>query len=578
MVWQGVMGEWSLSALPEALGGTSVREAVQLRRGLFTPELRRRYFEGGLPDLGPPHKLPDIEKAINLVHQATTQKTLVFIAGDYDVDGISSAAIWARFFKRHGVPYVVRLPTREEGYGLSQAIIREALACHPALFISVDCGTKNPAEIARLKAANIPTLICDHHLVPPDPAIWPQADAFVNPHRPDAEDPCYQELTAAGVVFKLLHAYYLMQGTGGHLHALEEVLELVGIATLADVASIGPENRLLTRLALQKLQTEPSLGLKALLRKLGLEGRPLESRDIVFRIVPRLNAAGRLDKPDPALQLLLAEKEQPALALIQQLEHYNTRRQAYQEAAVKAAEKQLYTVHGTPANWPSALFVRDPSWHKGIIGLVAAKLTEKYERPAAALTKDPQTGLWVGSARSVPAVPLQLIIETLCRPYLIRGGGHAMAAGFSLEEATYQAFYEAFLEGVRSHLRTVPRTRFTLDAQVTPVQILSEDLAGFTHQFEPVGPGNPAPRYLLTEVHLRPQNGKWMVYSKPQDGKISLFEARLTFTSHRWETQRETLLGTPLYGLIVTPSRVTSHGPVMLKVRDLILDGPPADL
>ena len=574
MYWEGLVADWHLPPLSAEWAERPLREQVMARRGIYEEPIRRWYFHGQIHDLGDPATLPDIEKAIALLDAAIRNKQLIFIAGDYDVDGISSAAILATFLRERGVPYHVRLPDREEGYGLSPLIVNEAIEMQAGLFVSVDCGTKNTQEIKRLREAGIPTMICDHHIVPPDPADWPAADAFVNPYRIDAAG-SYRELCAAGIVFKVIQAYLLAEG-GGNFIPLEEVIDIVGVATLADVVPLSGENRLLSRLALHKLQTNPILGYRVLLQALGLQNYRLESRDIVFRVVPRLNAAGRLHKPDPALKLLLSKEVAEAGEIVKQLDTYNRERQRLQEEALREAQAMLVERYGKEVKgWPGALVVAGAPWHKGVIGLVAAKLTELYERPSAVLTRSPQTGTWVGSARSIEGVPLHEIIEGDCQPYLVKGGGHAMAAGFSVRDEAMELFTEAFIAAVERYRPAKEGRVSTLDGVVLAGQMLEEELDAFTHAFEPAGPGNPAPRYLLGSVRVTSSDGKKLIIHSVGEPTCRSFEGRVTFSSYRWVESWRRLLGN-LEGIVVTPFRPRERGPVHLKVRDVIMRSRPA--
>ncbi len=568
MHWQGLIAEWKLLPLDAAWEGLPLREQVLFRRGIHETAVRKRYFESGLNDLGDPALLPDIEKAVALLDRAIRQKHRVFIAGDYDVDGISSAVLLAIFLRQRGVPYRIRLPTREEGYGLSPAIVEEAIEAQAQLFISVDCGTKNAQEIGQLKAAGILTIVCDHHTVPLEPATWPPADAFVNPHRPDASG-SYRELCAAGVVFKVLQAYLLSEG-GGDLSFLEETTDIAGVAILADVVPLRDENRILSRLGLHKLQTNPILGYKVLLQAIGLEKYRLESRDVMFRIVPRLNAAGRLYKPDPALQLLLSSDATKVQKIVEELNRYNRERQDLQEKALREAQTILIDKYGSNVrDWPAALVVANAAWHKGVVGLVAAKLTELYERPSAVLTLGSGPDVWVGSARSVEEVLLHEIVEGDCRPYLVKGGGHAMAAGFSVRKTELKAFEEAFIAGVGRFLPERRRRVLPLDGMVLGGQMLEERLADFTRDFEPVGPSNPAPRYLLRSVRVTSLEGEKLMIHSVEGTSLRSFEGRITFSTYRWRQDWRNILKN-IDSLVVTPFRLDAQKSVQLKVRDVI--------
>lgn len=571
MYWRGLIQDWVLPPLEEV--PPQVKDAVFWRRGLRTPAKQRLFLEGTLADLSSLSDWPDLEAAVSLLNLAIRQKKLVFIAGDYDVDGISSSALLGWFLRKRGVPFRIRLPTRAEGYGLSEALVMEAVEAGTGLFISVDTGSRNGREVALLRAAGIPVLICDHHQIPANPDLWPAADAFINLHRSDCRA-SFRDLAAAGVVYRLLQAY-LEAHEGGQLSDLEEAADLVAIATLADVMPLQGDNRILARVGLEKLRSAPLPGLTTLMEKANLRRETLSSRGVVFRIVPRLNAPGRLAEPDPALALLLAEApsvltEQIALAL----EQLNRLRQTLQESALEEAEQLLREAYGEEeAGWPAALVIRKAGWHKGIIGLVAAKLTEKYQRPAAVFTLDPGSGLWVGSGRSVEHVPLHVVLEEACRPHVVKGGGHAMAAGFTVREAHYEAFRRAFMEAV-SVLRTqAPKTYGQIDAILEVPTLFAEDVASLTAHFEPVGPANPAPRYLLSAARLcfDKQARRWWVHAL-EEGGLRSFYAQLTFSALQWERQAEALCA-QAEGLIVTPYRVGQA--IQLKVRDLILGRLP---
>ncbi len=543
------------------------------RRGLTTPTKQHLFWRGTLADLSPIHGLPDLERALALLHSAIKQKKFVFIAGDYDVDGISSSALLGWFLRNRGIPYHIRLPTRAEGYGLSERLVAEAVDARAGLFISVDTGSKNHTEVALLQAAGIPVLICDHHQIPADPSTWPAAEAFINPHRADAEV-VFREWAATGVVYRLLQAY-LETYEGGQWCELEALADLVAIATMADVMPLQGDNRILTRVGLEKLQADPLPGLVALMQKAGMQREPLSSRDVVFRIVPRLNAPGRLSEPGPALALLLAEASSLATEQIAAgLEQLNRLRQTLQAEALQQAEQLLRAAYGEEeTSWPAALVIRQAGWHKGIIGLVAAKLTEKYQRPAAVFTQDPASGLWVGSGRSVEHVPLHLMLEKACRPHLVKGGGHAMAAGFSVQETAYEAFRDAFIAAARAFRQEAPPSYGAVDAVVQVQTLFAEDLATLTARFEPVGPANPAPRYILPAARLAfdRQTRRWWVHAA-DNGLLRSFYAQLTFSSPQWERRAEAL-SARAQGLVVTPYRINQA--IHLKVRDLILETPP---
>lgn len=567
--FSGLFADWVLDSgsapalsLPQELP-PSIASALS-RRGITTPQALERYLYPTWEQLEDPFALPDIEPALDHLHTALKARQKIYVVGDYDVDGTTSAALLGHFFQKVGhTEFFLHIPNRfAEGYGVSDEAVNRALEGGYGLFLTVDCGTKDGARLARLQAAGVPVIVIDHHAVGPnDP--FPPAVAFVSPQRPDARYP-NRHLSASGVTFRFLSAYVQRYGLPEEWR--RAWIQLAAVGLLADIMPLVGENRLLVQLGLQELAQQPLPGIAALMEQAGL-APPLRSRDVVFALAPRLNAPGRLKDPRHTLFLLLQHAPSARLeAVAKYLDALNRHRQRLQEQALGEALQQLEQqwpglVEGkTPP--PPALVVASPRWSKGIIGLVAAKLTERFHRPAVAFTQA-EDGLWVGSARSPEGVPLYSLLEAHCKPYLVRFGGHDRAAGLSLSSAQLSAFAAALADAARSYLR--PRPLEGLDALLPP-DALTPELAQWRERFEPIGPGNPAPRFLIEGLRVVGiEEGKALL---AQGGR--LYEAQLLAGEAPTLAPALRLQRGKSVAIIATP-RLQRNGAVSLRLRDVIL-------
>lgn len=562
----GLLVDWELPSIPSV---SLARElppsiiAAFARRGITTQQHTERFLNPTWQALEDPFLLPDIEPALKYLHSAIKNKQKIFVVGDYDVDGTTSAALLGDFFQkvRHEAFYL-HIPSRfTEGYGVSDLAVDKALTEGYGLFIAVDCGTKDGPRLARLQAAGVPVIVIDHHAMGPgDP--FPPAVAFVNPQRPDATYP-NPYLSAGGVTFKLLSAY--VQRYGLPEAWLEEWVQLAAISLLADIMPLVGENRLLVQLGLRLLESSARPGLAALMERAGVS-IPLRSRDIVFSLVPRLNASGRLQEARFTLYLLLQLAPSDKLnEVVTYLDKLNRYRQKLQEDTLQIALRSLETRwpgittgHSAP---PPALVVAGDNWNKGIIGLVAAKLNERFNRPAVAFTQENGSDLLVGSARSPEGVPLYELLENHCKPYLVRFGGHDRAAGLSLQPQQLEAFTAALTKAAAAYVR--PRPTDALDA-LLPAQDLTVELAQWVERFEPTGPGNPAPRFLIEDLRLLELQENQALFT--HSGR--LYEASLSQQSPSLVAYLRTRLRQPL-SIIATP-RLQPSGKVVLRLRDIV--------
>ncbi|GIV23387.1 MAG: single-stranded-DNA-specific exonuclease RecJ [Bacteroidia bacterium] len=571
--FSGLFAEWQLASPPEWTFSPGVGAipmavlAVLSRRGLTSPTDIEAYFNPSWDKLEEPLDLPDIDKALTLLHTALHEGRAIYIAGDYDVDGTTAAALLGDFLEEAGhKQYFLHLPDRfTEGYGVSEKAIQQAIEKKYGLFITVDCGTKEGTKLARLERAEIPVIVLDHHEIGPSDQP-PPVSAFINPWRSDS---AYKNkyLSAGALVLKFLLAY--VQKYNFRQERLHQWVQLAALSLLADVMPLLGENRTIVYLGMEALRKVPHPGIAALMEQAGfIPGQLRHARQIVFQLVPRLNAAGRMHHPRYGLFLLHRntppEKIKEVAAYLDRL---NRHRQGLQEKTLQEALAQIAQAYPgslqDPQLAPPALVVVGEKWSKGIVGLVAAKLMERFYRPAVVLTHQ-EGGLLTGSARSPGEVPLFEVLHTHCSPYLEKFGGHARAAGLTLHATQLDAFVEALAQGTQPYLPVRPR--HTIDALLSPTE-LTPALAHWCEKMEPIGPANEAPRFLIEDMSLLSEpfhegrlifasNGHW--YAAASDLPFSLIK---DFLSSRGNG--------PLR--IVASPRLDKRGAVTLRLRDILV-------
>ena len=473
--------------------------------GSFPPILEHLIRQRGLPagvdledflrpklkDLADPFLIPDMRAAVERILAAIDQKQQICIYGDYDVDGVSSITLMRRILLAYGLEARHFIPRRgPEGYGLSIVALERCMAegPKPDLLITVDCGTVSINEVAALRADGVDVLIVDHH--EPLPAQRPDCCALVNPK-------CGEEFTylcAAGVVFKLGHA---LLKTRQVALDLKELIDLVAVATISDIVPMVGENRLLVRHGLKHLPNTMNPGLRALQDVTGMNGSAT-SMDVGFRIGPRLNAAGRMDVPEDALATLTTDCRRLARELAQKLDAYNKERQNH-EGLIRREAVEMLNRDFDPERDP-VIVLGSRAWHHGVVGIVASRLMRQYHKPTFIIAID-DNGIGKGSGRSIPGVSLVEVIRA-CEGELIAGGGHAMAAGLSIEEGKLSAFREKFhsyvLENTTDEQR---RPTLTYDAEISFDQLSLEFLASYD-LLQPFGNGNPQPVFVARGVGL----------------------------------------------------------------------------
>jgi len=469
----------------------SILERLVRQRGLPAGMDLEGFLNPRLRDLADPFLIPDMRPAVDRLLLAADRGESVCIFGDYDVDGVTSIALMRRILRAYGLEPRHFIPRRSsEGYGLSEAAIARCLAegPKPDLLVTVDCGTVSVAEIALLRGQGIDVVVVDHH--EPNPAGKPDCAAVVNPKCGDD----FTYLCAAGVTFKLGHA--MLKARPADLD-LKELLDLMAVATIADIVPLVGENRLLVRHGLKRLPATLNPGLKALQEVTGMNGCAT-SMDVGFRIGPRLNAAGRMDVPEDALATLLTDCRRLAFELAEKLDEYNRERQQHESLIRREAMEMLGQSFDPERDPVIVLGSRD--WHPGVVGIVASRLMRQFHKPTFVVAID-DAGVGKGSGRSIEGVSLVEAIRE-CRDELLAGGGHAMAAGLSIEEGKLETFRRRFAEFVlRTTDEEARRPTLAYDAELEFSQLSLEFLAGYD-LLQPFGNGNPQPVFIARGVSL----------------------------------------------------------------------------
>ncbi|BCX47411.1 single-stranded-DNA-specific exonuclease RecJ [Haloferula helveola] len=490
--------EWILRGEPFRINGNGSADGFPAilghlieQRGLPSGDDLESFLRPRLRDLADPFELCDMRPAVERVLTAVDRRENVCIYGDYDVDGVSSVALTRRILKAYGLDPRYFIPHRSsEGYGLSEQAIERCMSegPKPDLLIAVDCGTVSVDEVAKLRENNVDVVVVDHH--EPGPRGRPDVVALVNPKC----GPGPEYLCAAGVCFKLAHA--LLKERPLPDFDLKSLIELVTLATIADIVPMVGENRLLVRHGLKRLPNTLNPGLQALQKTAGMNGRA-SSMDIGFRIGPRLNAAGRMDVPEDALGILMTDCRRRANDFAERLEGYNRRRQQH-EAQIRKEALEMLERDFDP-NDP-VIVLGSRGWHPGVVGIVASRLMRQFHKPTFIVAID-EEGIGKGSGRSVEGVSLVEAINQ-GREHLVAGGGHDMAAGISVHEDKMDAFRESFANYVVN--RTDPDARkpkLYLDAEISLDQ-LSLDFLRDYELLQPFGNGNPQPIFMSRSVHL----------------------------------------------------------------------------
>ena len=476
---------------PEAASLAPLVRRLLAQRGIAGGEVIERFLSPRLRDLSDPFSIPDMEPAVARMLQAIDGQERVVLYGDYDVDGVTSLALLREVLAKYGLECQCFLPHRlDEGYGISRVGVERCLRqCRPQLVVAVDCGTTSTEEIEYLNERGVDVIVCDHHEC--HPGRRPKCVALVNPKV--GED--FHYLSSAGVVFKVAHA--LLKERPNPQVDLRKYLDIVALGTVADIVPLIGENRILVRKGLQRLRGTENCGLVALKRESNL-GETIQTSDIGFRLGPRLNAAGRLDTAQVALDLLLECDPARAQSIAQSLERQNRERQKLEQRVNAEATAMLDNGH-LPRD-RCTIAVGSEGWHPGVVGIVASRLTQRYHRPAFVVAFD-ETGLGKGSGRSVEKISLVQALHS-CEDLLITGGGHEMAAGLTIWKRNFPDFQARFEEIVAANARSeylIPK--LYLDAEVSLVELTLSLLDSY-ELMEPFGSHNPRPLLICKSVEL----------------------------------------------------------------------------
>ena len=461
------------------------------QRGFTTSHEAKRFFRPQLADLHDPFLMNDMQEAVDRLNEAMIRKERIMVYGDYDVDGCTAVALVYKFLRDYYPNVDFYIPDRyDEGYGVSKKGVEFAAETGVGLIIVLDCGIKAVEEIAYAKDLGIDFIICDHHV--PD-AELPCAVAILNPKREDNRYP-YTDLSGCGVGFKFMQAF--AQSNGIEFNQLHQLLDLCVISIASDIVPIMGENRILAYHGLRILNSKPSVGLKAVCEVCGVGDREVTMNDIIFKIGPRLNASGRMQNGKEAVQLLVERNYPEALELANLIDQYNDARKDLDKQMTEEAIEMAKATPGIDDH--RSVVIYNEAWHKGVIGIVASRLTELYYRPAVVLTRS--EGIATGSARSVSGFDVYSAVQH-CADLLENFGGHTYAAGLSLKVEHVEEFKQRFEAYVAEHILD-EQTQPTLDIDA---QLDFSDINMKFYQdlkkFSPFGPGNPKPIFFTPRVY-----------------------------------------------------------------------------
>ena len=462
-----------------------------LKRGIKTATEARRFFRPQLSDLHDPFLMNDMQVAVDRLNQALGRKEHIMVYGDYDVDGCTAVALVYKFLSQFYSNIDFYIPDRyEEGYGISRKGIDFAAEMGVKLIIVLDCGIKAVEEVAYAREKGIDFIICDHHV--PDDEL-PPAVAILNPKRHDNRYP-YTHLSGCGVGFKFMQAFATSNGI--EFNKLSSLLDLCAVSIASDIVPIMGENRILACQGLRCLNTNPSIGLRAIVEVCGLSERELSMSDIIFKIGPRINASGRMQNGKEAVELLVEKDYQAALETAGCINLYNEARKDLDKQMTDEAFKQVEQLPGLDDR--RSVVIYNESWHKGVIGIVASRLTEQYYRPAVVLTRS--DGVATGSARSVSGFDVYKAVQS-CSDLLENFGGHTYAAGLSMKVENVPEFAERFEAYVQKHIMdTQTEATLAIDAYLDFKDVTFKFYQQLK-RFAPFGPQNERPVFCTRRVY-----------------------------------------------------------------------------
>lgn len=518
--------------LASAIGVPESIASLMVRRGIMSPADAGSFFNPSLGDLHDPFMMKDMNRAVDRISSAIAKNERIMVYGDYDVDGTTSVALMYSFLKSRHSNLDYYIPDRyDEGYGISMQGLDYAVSTGCRLLIALDCGIKAVEKIKYARSKNLDVIICDHHF--PGETI-PEAEAVLDPKQPGCSYP-YKELSGCGVGFKLVQAFC-------RIHSIPdetafEYLDLVAVSIASDIVPITGENRILAYYGLKRLNEFPRTGLKEIIRESDISRKVVMIEDIVFRIGPRINAAGRMESGKKAVELLISDDSRLAESMSRIISSCNNERRTVDRSITAEAMRMVAEDKRHLNALTTVLY--NPNWHKGVIGIVASRLIEVYYRPTVILTES--NGFATGSARSVPGYDLYQAIES-CSDILESFGGHMFAAGLTLKKDMVPEFierFEKYVAGTITEDQLVQRV--FIDAELLPGEI-NPGFFNLLEKFQPYGPDNAAPVFLSRNV-VDTGNGKIVGQSGEhlklelchESSGTKLFPAIAFNQSHQWE-------------------------------------------
>ena len=473
------------------LGISPILASLLIRRGITTESAAKRFFRPQLADLINPFLMKDMDAAVDRLNDAMGHKERILVYGDYDVDGCTAVALVYKFLRQFYSNIDYYIPDRyDEGYGVSKKGIDFAKETGVKLIIILDCGIKAIEEITYAKEQGIDFIICDHHV--PD-EVMPPAVAILNPKRPDDSYP-FKNLCGCGVGFKFMQAF--AKNNNIPFSRLVPLLDFCAVSIAADLVPVVDENRILAFHGLKQLNQNPSLGLKAIVDICGLNGRELSMSDIIFKIGPRINASGRMENGKKSVDLLVEREYSLALDQAKHIDEYNEQRKDVDRQMTEEANQIVDRMESQKHQ--SSIVLYDEHWKKGVIGIVASRLTEIYFRPTVVLTRD--ENLATGSARSVAGFDVYAAIKS-CRDLLLNFGGHTYAAGLTMKWADVKEFRKRFQAYVEEHIEPEQREAILDIDAVIDFKDITKKLHTDLKRFAPFGPGNPKPLFCTLDVY-----------------------------------------------------------------------------
>ena len=486
------------------------------QRGIRTESAAKRFFRPMLSELIDPFLMNDMDVAVDRLNDAMGRKERIMVYGDYDVDGCTAVALVYKFLQQFYSNIEYYIPDRyEEGYGISKKGLDYAAAKEVKLIIVLDCGIKAVEEIAYAKSLGIDFIICDHHV--PDDDL-PDAVAILNPKRADSTYP-FKHLCGCGVGFKFMQAF--AKNNGIPFSQLIPLLDFCAVSIAADIVSVMGENRILAFHGLKQLNMNPAIGIKAIIETCGLSGREITMSDIIFKIGPRINASGRVQNGTETVDLLVEKDLKKAVALAIHINEYNDQRRDIDKQMTEEANQIVERLENQEHQ--PAIVLYDEGWKKGVVGIVASRMTDMYFRPTVVLSCNQKLGVATGSARSVAGYDVYDAIKS-CRDLLENFGGHPYAVGLTLKIENIPEFKRRFQEYVQGNIH-IEQTEATLDIETeVDFKDITKKLHNDLKKLAPHGPDNPTPLFCTRGVY---DYGTSKVVGKQQEHiKLELVDSR----------------------------------------------------